>query len=157
MRPFVFAVLSYIAVGACAAFGQTPGDDLPQISPAMEEQGTPFVKETLGADAALSVQQLRDMGSDLPIAQLSRIARQPIAEAAGQARSAADAQIYRTVSPSVVMVVAGDSIGSGSMINPFGDVLTNLHVVRGFTEVAIVLKPANTKLCDLDRRREELS
>jgi len=141
MRTCVAFLVSHVALGVCAAFAQTPGA-LPQVSPAMEEEESTVSKETLGADAALAVQQLRNMGSALPIAQLSRIARQPISEATGQTRSAADAQIYRTVSPSVVMVVTDDGVGSGSVIRQFGDVLTNWHVVRGYTEVAIVLKPA---------------
>lgn len=143
MRLSAFAYLaSYAVAGVCAAFAQTAGGPPPQVSPAMEEPGPPLGKEAVGAEVNLPLEQLRDVSSDLPIVQLSRIARQPTSEATGQTRSAADAQVYRTVSPSVVMVVAGDSVGSGSVVRVFGDVLTNWHVVRGHTEVAIVFKPA---------------
>jgi S1-C subfamily serine protease len=143
MRPFVFTFLmSYAVMGLCAALGQTGGGAPPEVSPAMEEQGLPLGKEALGADAALLAEQRREAASDLPIVQLSRIARQPVTEATEQTRSAADAEIYRTVSPSVVMVATKDGAGSGSLIGPFGEVLTNWHVVRGYGEVGVVFKPA---------------
>jgi S1-C subfamily serine protease len=142
MRVSVFAfLLSYAVVGIGAAFGQLAGGAPPQVSTTMDEPGTPLSKDTLGPEVALRLEQLRDIG-DLPIAPLSRIARQPISETTSQTRSAADAQIYRTVSPSVVLIATKDGLGSGSLIGPFGEVLTNLHVVRGFAEVGVVFKPS---------------
>src|SRR5262249_54280467 len=57
-------------------------------------------------------------------------------------RSAKDAQIYRTISPSVVLIVTKEGIGSGSLIGSNGEVITNYHVVRGYSTVAVVFKPA---------------
>jgi S1-C subfamily serine protease len=64
------------------------------------------------------------------------------ADRPGAVRGAKEVQLYRALSPSVVLVVAGDnSMGSGSLINSSGDILTNWHVVAGATEVAVVFKP----------------
>jgi hypothetical protein len=62
-------------------------------------------------------------------------------EAAETNRSAKDAQIYRAISPSVVLVATKDAIGSGSLIDSSGNILTNWHVVNGNSYVAIIFKP----------------
>jgi hypothetical protein len=59
-----------------------------------------------------------------------------------QARGAADAQIYRTVSPAVVLIATNDGLGSGSWIGSSGEILTNWHVVMGYSDVGVVFKPA---------------
>jgi len=57
-------------------------------------------------------------------------------------RSIRDVAIYREASPSVVLILADDSLGSGALIDASGLILTNEHVVGGATEVAVVFKPA---------------
>ena len=57
-------------------------------------------------------------------------------------RGAKEAQLYRRVSPSVVLVVTKNSLGSGSLLNSQGDVLTNWHVVMGADQVGVVFKPS---------------
>jgi S1-C subfamily serine protease len=142
MKNWSASLVLCLSLAADTALAQTLAEAPPEVPLTMEQPRPPLGKEQPSAHAALPAQQLRDVGSDLPIGQLSRIARQPISEATDHSRSAKDAQIYRAVSPSVVMVVTNDSVGSGSLIGFFGDVLTNWQVVRGYTEVAIVLKPA---------------
>lgn len=51
------------------------------------------------------------------------------------------ASLYRALSPLVVLVVTDDGLGSGSLISADGYVLTNNHVIIGFREVAVILKP----------------
>jgi S1-C subfamily serine protease len=72
-----------------------------------------------------------------------RISKLPMTEVSSQARSAKDVQLYRTISPSVVLILTKNALGSGSLINPSGEVLTNFHVVRGYSDVAIAFKPAS--------------
>jgi hypothetical protein len=79
---------------------------------------------------------------DLPTSQLSRIARTPISELTAGTRSAKDAQIYRVISPSVVLILTKDGLGSGALIGSAGEVITNWHVVQGYSSVAVVLKPS---------------
>jgi S1-C subfamily serine protease len=61
-------------------------------------------------------------------------------------RGAKEAQIYKDISPSVVMIMVkegnGYGIGSGTLINVNGEILTNWHVVKGAKEVAVLFKPA---------------
>ena len=56
-------------------------------------------------------------------------------------RSAKDAQIYRVISPSVVLVMTKEGLGSGSLIGSAGEVITNYHVVKGYSTVAVIFKP----------------
>jgi S1-C subfamily serine protease len=56
-------------------------------------------------------------------------------------RGTKEAQLYRRVSPSVVLVVTKDGLGSGSLVTAAGDILTNWHVVRGYDQVAVIFKP----------------
>ena len=64
-------------------------------------------------------------------------------------RGAKEIELYRTLVPSVALIVAGDSQGSGSLIamkslmatNRSGMLLTNAHVVGDAKEVAVIFKP----------------
>jgi S1-C subfamily serine protease len=58
-----------------------------------------------------------------------------------QTRGAKDIEIYRTLSPSVVVVITDTGLGSGSYLGS-GRVLTNWHVVAGKKTVGIAFKPA---------------
>jgi S1-C subfamily serine protease len=83
-------------------------------------------------------------GSDanVPTAQLLHIAEHPARDMIAATRSAKDAEIYRTISPSVVLVATKEGLGSGSLVSLSGDIITNWHVVRGYEFVAVVFKPA---------------
>jgi S1-C subfamily serine protease len=64
-------------------------------------------------------------------------------------RGAREIELYRTLVPSVALIVAGDREGSGSLIamkslmatNRSGMLLTNAHVVGDAKEVAVIFKP----------------
>ena len=88
-----------------------------------------------------SLDQLRDTDSDIPTARLSKIAGQQLVEVSANTRSAKDAQIYRIASPSVVLILTNDGLGSGSLIGKGGEVITDYHVVKGYADVAVVFKP----------------
>jgi S1-C subfamily serine protease len=79
--------------------------------------------------------------AEIPTAQLLHIAEQPARDMIAATRSAKDAEIYRTISPSVVLVATKDGLGSGSLVSLSGDIITNWHVVRGYDLVAVVFKP----------------
>lgn len=72
-------------------------------------------------------------------------------------RAGKDARIYANYSPSVVLVVTNNSIGTGSIIESRGLILTNWHVVGNNSEVAVAFKPrqegANVTKADLHRAR----
>jgi Trypsin-like peptidase domain len=71
-------------------------------------------------------------------------------------------QIFERVSPSVVVIKAGDALGSGvvyavdnSGLTASSTILTNCHVVKGYTQVTVerLGKKANAtvRVCDADR------
>jgi len=70
-------------------------------------------------------------------------------------RGAKEASIYSALSPTVVLVLRNGGGGSGSLISTSGEILTNWHVVEGFSSVGVIFKPRmegrNLKESDLIR------
>ena len=58
-------------------------------------------------------------------------------------RSARDAALFKTMAPSVVLIIGKNSLGSGTVIDKSGTILTNYHVVEGAMEVGVVIKPTS--------------
>jgi S1-C subfamily serine protease len=57
-------------------------------------------------------------------------------------RGVHDVALFRLLSPSVVLVVTNEGIGSGSVISG-GLILTNWHVVEGYKQVGVVFKSSS--------------
>ncbi len=57
-------------------------------------------------------------------------------------RGANEERVYRSASPSVVLIVTDDALGSGVVVGPSGLIVTNLHVVGKANSVGVVFKPA---------------
>ena len=73
-------------------------------------------------------------------------------------RGAQSVAIYKKFSRSVVLVINDEGLGSGSLIDSRGDVLTNWHVVQGSSVVAVVFKPLQEgrQVSGADARRAEV-
>ncbi|WP_296600261.1 serine protease [Phenylobacterium sp.] len=56
-------------------------------------------------------------------------------------RGAKETQVYQRASPSVVLVVTREGLGSGVLVGADGTIVTNLHVVGDYAEVGVVFKP----------------
>ena len=65
-------------------------------------------------------------------------------------RGASGIAVFRSVSPSVVLVIVGkvtkddfdpEGLGAGVLLNASGDILTNWHVIKGYPGALIFLKP----------------
>lgn len=56
-------------------------------------------------------------------------------------RGSAETRVYQQASPSVVLIVTDEMLGSGAVISADGQIITNLHVVGDAEEVGVVFKP----------------
>ena len=57
-------------------------------------------------------------------------------------RGAAETKVYELASPSVVLIVTPDGLGSGVVVSADGKIVTNLHVVQDLKSVGVIYKPA---------------
>jgi S1-C subfamily serine protease len=129
-------LLVFTAASTFAQDGVTPPSNLPTT---MEERGAPI--GATSPSTTVPISQLHQIETDIPLAQVSKIAELPLFEVGGKTRSAKDAEIYRAVSPSVVEILTQEGLGSGSLISTAGEIITNYHVVGGYSDVAVVFKP----------------
>ena len=85
---------------------------------------------------------LDEFPSDIPTNRISKFANSttPL-DVTGAVRSAKGGQIYRAVSPAVVLVATKEGFGSGSLLDTAGNIITNWHVVKGYEYVAVIFKP----------------
>jgi len=58
-------------------------------------------------------------------------------------RGAREVAVYAQVSPAVVLILNGDSLGSGTLLDGSGLIVTNWHVVQGTKTVGLIFKPVN--------------
>jgi S1-C subfamily serine protease len=129
----------FLVVSVVPALAQDADASLSHVPTNLGARGDPIQGD---AKKSVSADQLRGVETDIPTAQLSKVARQQFSEAGAKTRSAKDAAIYRAISPSVVLILTKDGLGSGSLLDNSGHVITNYHVVKGYSDVAVVFKPA---------------
>ncbi|MDP3174266.1 MAG: trypsin-like peptidase domain-containing protein [Phenylobacterium sp.] len=75
-------------------------------------------------------------------------------DARSTTRGGAEVRVYQEASPSVVLVITDESLGSGALISADGKIITNLHVVGDAEEVGVIFKPKTEgdKVGDADVR-----
>lgn len=84
--------------------------------------------------------RLQDM--DFPPSRAARALEGLQPEVTSSRRGAQEVRLYRRIAPSVVLVVTDSGIGSGTLLNESGDILTNWHVVGNEKSVGVIFKPA---------------
>jgi S1-C subfamily serine protease len=131
--------IAIAVLGGQAGFAQE-GDFRSYSAPTKMEMRGSAVHDP-NAWKGVSAQDLAQFSGDIPTGQLSKLVANPITEVTGSSRSAKDAQLYRSVSPSVVLVANKEGFGSGSLLDAYGNILTNWHVVGGYQFVAVIFKP----------------
>ncbi len=141
MKAIVATSALLLIVASSLAFAQEVFRPSAHLPTTMEERGAPISATPSGIIATIDPSQLQQIETDIPTAQLSKIARQPFSEEGAKTRSAKDAEIYRALSPSVVEIVTPEATGSGSLIGTAGEIITNYHVVQGYSDVGVIFKP----------------
>ena len=82
---------------------------------------------------------------------LAGIARHVVRIDRGFVSRGGGASVFRSTAPGVVLIGTGESFGSGSLLDLDGHILTNWHVVEGYSQVGVVfMPPKNGALKDND-------
>jgi S1-C subfamily serine protease len=142
MKTYITALALMVALGVPTVIAGKSFVPASKVPTTMEGSGAPLTGNSAGPSIRFQPAELQAVGTQLPTAQLSKIVRGPLSETSTQTRSAKDAQIYRATSPSVVLIATKEGFGSGSFVSALGDIITNWHVIRGYSDVAVVFKPA---------------
>ncbi|MEW6109632.1 MAG: CHAT domain-containing protein [Nitrospirota bacterium] len=58
-----------------------------------------------------------------------------------ESRGVGGIRVYKQIAPAVVLVVTNEGIGSGSVLDKQGNVITNWHVIKGYERVVVFFKP----------------
>jgi S1-C subfamily serine protease len=140
-------VLIAVGSGACAVAQEEPSE-LPNLS---ELRALPYQKITQLSSAS-RLPSYQDLVDTIRLAdgysrgiQLLPNYREPILT-----RGNTGVAVFRNASPSVVLVVVGDVknqqfdpkvFGAGVVIDSSGDILTNWHVITGYSGAVIFFKP----------------
>ena len=129
-------------------------DDLIKYQPAaMVQKKFGVSKSTPAAFEQESISKLNS--NDFPIDKAYKALSLMEPDHGVGTRSVKDAALFKNMSPSIVLIVNNDSLGSGTLINKNGDIITNQHVVGLSREVGVIFKPEklNQKISKADVRR----
>jgi S1-C subfamily serine protease len=99
-------------------------------------QNVPVDIGKMEASAKAGESQLRNLGA------YSKALDALPSGAGPRLRGAREVAIYAQVSPSVVLILNGDTLGSGTLLDSSGLIVTNWHVIARATSVGIIFKPA---------------
>lgn len=104
--------------------------------------GIPFVSGVFAAFLALFLYNVFFPGTSLNEQQVNQVIANAMASATP--RPAYSAQVYQIIQPSLVVIqtesTGGEEekgLGTGVIINDFGDILTSLHVVAGAQKITL--------------------
>ena len=133
------SALLLIILGSTAALAQAATLP-PDASMKMEIHGSAVTGSSTIQNSLSS--GFDEFPSDIPTNQISKFANSatPL-DVTDAVRSAKGGQIYRAVSPAVVLVATKEGFGSGSLLDTAGNIITNWHVVKGYEYVGVVFKP----------------
>ncbi|MDB9751971.1 serine protease [Gammaproteobacteria bacterium] len=130
----ILLISLFLSTSSLSAF-QLPGDQLGQP---LQYKGIPKTSDSIGTRSDLngitSKHLLRPSTIDNKLTAITSI--KPYA-----LRGAKEIKLYSSLSPKIVMVLTNESVGTGSIIDISGNIITNWHVVAGYNTVGIIYKP----------------
>jgi S1-C subfamily serine protease len=135
-------MIFFVSVFCSSAFAQEASILRMAVPPRIETSGPDLIKPFAGGFEAIELNQSQEALNELPLSQIQKLSGERSVETGGGSRSARDAELYRVTAPSVVRILTNSGRGTGSLIGSSGEILTNLHVVKGQSQVAVVFKPA---------------
>lgn len=158
MRYFVRMGLIF---GAVCLLGTAVAQNASFDAQVVSVMGGPVQPSSSSSDFASKVKASEAgafLHDDLPLKHGNDVLMRMSPESSRVLRGAASIKIYRQASPAVVLVVTDDGIGSGSLLNTRGDIVTNWHVVAGYRHVGVVFKPVQEgiRITSKDLRRAKV-
>ena len=131
-------LLAIFLISTCASFSALAQDSY--LVEAMQRKvGAPVGAKAMAYPAVEATAM--DIPTSFPFGAATKALVGLKPDAASFSRSVNDARLFQRISPSVVLIVAGDSLGSGAVIDRDGLVITNWHVINGAKDIAVILKP----------------
>jgi S1-C subfamily serine protease len=131
MKWLLVAVASLAASAASYAGAESPEGLL----------GTPMHREAGRAGAALPAGVKAPAGTPSGATAYGKALRGLKPDGPAVTRGAKESHVYQAASPSVVLIVTKDALGSGVLVDALGRIVTNLHVVGDNKEVGVIFKP----------------
>jgi S1-C subfamily serine protease len=146
-RVGVLAVVLSLGVGAWCVRGQSIPSEIPGLGDLKV-----LSYESTGSAISINAPSYQDLSTTIRLARAYAQGMQVLPQYHEPilTRGALGIAVFRSVSPSVVLVVIGDvkndnfepsGLGAGVILNSSGDILTNWHVVNGYSGALVFLKP----------------
>ncbi len=146
-RASLLAVALSLVVGARNVHAQGVSDDVPKLD---ELKVLPYQKAS--PPSLINTPSYQDLVTTIRLGRAYAQGKQilPSYHEPILTRGASGIAVFRSVSPSVVIVITGDvknekfepsGLGAGVILNSSGDVLTNWHVIDGYRGAVVFLKP----------------
>lgn len=129
--PLIALLLIGNAYALPADIDASPPEPFGQVIPKVGA-GSTAILESLNSMRVLAEESFigRQAGQSLARVRPDRVAR-----------GAEEVKVYKEFSPAVVLIVTRDGLGTGTLLNSKGEILTNWHVIGSAKDVGVVFKP----------------
>ena len=78
---------------------------------------------------------------DMNVARASKVLERVLENIPIKFRGAKEVKLFKDFSSSVVLVVTNEGLGSGTLVNANGLIITAWHVIAGYREVGVIFQP----------------